>query len=184
MKFSRIAVLLAVLLSVAAPARADLPRGSRDDLKGARTVYVDAVVGARDLIEMRIRRDLPNLTVVADERDADCVLRFSFSNSSASVAEERDVTVTRPNPNYRTLSEDERRAGKMQEPVTIQVTEKETHWVMRPVDRLSGHVLRRLPSAALLPVLDYSIDVPDGLGGRSAETFARWFAKEFKKANK
>ena len=180
----RCAVTLAVALSLAAAAlaRPDLPRASREHLRGAKTVWVEAPVGSRELILRRIASDLPALAPVPSADAADIVLRFAAAPASAFLPEEREVWVTKPNPEYAMYNSWDREAGKPMPSATIQVREKEKHFVWKPVDRVTGSALRRLPSTALLPVLDYRFDAPRGSGPSAADAFAKWFVKQYRAA--
>jgi hypothetical protein len=180
----RSSATLAIVLSLVAAAHAfpDLPRASREHLRGAKTVWVEAPVGSRERIVRRIASDLPALSQAPSADAADIVLRFATAPASAFLPEAREVWVTKANPEYAMYTTSDREAGRPMPSPTIQVREKETRFVWKPVDRVTGTALRRLPSTALLPVLDYRLDAPKGLGPSGADAFAKWFVKQYRAA--
>src|SRR5215203_2697130 len=83
--------LLVSALALAAPALGQVSptvKGSREDLRGARTVYVDAghdrALG--EALAAELGRELPELSIAGEAEGADLILRFS-----RSVADERPV---------------------------------------------------------------------------------------------
>ena len=88
---SRPRLLTAILLTAALAATAlgqvaPTVKGSRDDLRGARTVYVDASYDRElgDALVAELKSELPELSIAEAAEGADLVLRFS-----RSVADER-----------------------------------------------------------------------------------------------
>jgi hypothetical protein len=73
--------LLATLSLIASTSLArqyQVTKGSRDDLKGVTTVYVDAREDAlRTLVADELRRQLPQLAQVSSPEDGELVVRFS-----------------------------------------------------------------------------------------------------------
>jgi hypothetical protein len=187
MRVHALAAVCVVLLAVSAatPVRADMPPGSREELKGLTSVYVDADPASRGVIISSLARELPRVSLVDRETDAEIVLRFTATSSFAYRDVQREVTRTVPNPDWRPLTDEERMEGKIEPDLVIRVTRWETESVYVPVARASGTVLRRLPSTALHGALSFFDEVTESGGTvQLAKEFSHWFAKEYRKANK
>ncbi|HQR37428.1 MAG TPA: hypothetical protein PLF26_03420 [Blastocatellia bacterium] len=79
----RVIVAAALLVPIAAFGHEPpvVAPGTRDDMKGATTVFVDTAVDpeTREAIVLELGRQLPNLRVVEHEEESALVLRFSTS---------------------------------------------------------------------------------------------------------
>ena len=160
-------------------------KGSRDDLRDARTVYVDVghdrALG--EALAAELRRELPALAIAADPEGADLILRFS-----RSVADERparrenwdqppysaDQTISRtPPPPRRAPLPSERTAGE--EPKAPGAFDAPTRFAF-------GAVLKRAGSGPMREAMSFKQPIRTK-ADTAARDFVRKFAKEYRRAN-
>jgi hypothetical protein len=161
-------------------------KGSREDLRGARTVYLDVghdrALG--ETLAAELRRELPELVIAAEPEGADLLLRFSRSVADDRPAHREnwdqppysaDQTISRtPPPPRRAPLPSERTAGD--EPKAPGGAFEE------PTRFAIGAVLKPVERGPMREALTFKQPIRTK-ADTAARDFVRRFAKEFRRVN-
>ncbi len=175
------------LVALAATATAQVSptvKGSREDMRGAKRVFVDTAYDRvlRDAIVATLAKELPDLQILDEQEGADLILRFS-----RSVADEKrdawedppfsaDESISRtPTPTRRVLRPDERPPGSPPDPDSLDPLDPPTRYAL-------GSVLKPVKDGPMREALSFQQPIRTKAESAAGD-FARKFAKEYRKVN-
>jgi hypothetical protein len=176
---------LAIALA-AAPALGQVSptvKGSAEDLRGATRIYVDADYdrALAEQLAAEIRRELPELTIVAEAKEADLVVRFSRSvaDGGRGVSDEPPFSADQTMPR-----EPPRPRARAPLPATTAAgAEPEAPSAFDRPDRYAfGSVLKRAPSGPMREAVSFKQPIRTR-NDTAARDFVRKFAREYRRAN-
>ena len=175
---------IAALAAAAAGQVARTVKGSREDLRGARTVYVDASYDreVRDALVAAIKTELPELTIAEAPEGADLVVIFSRSvaderRGGADISDEppfsADQKISRTSPPRAPRLPAARDMGD--EPDAPDPFERPSRYGI-------GSVVKPAPPGPSREILTFKQPIRTKVEA-TARDFVRKLAKEYRKAN-
>jgi hypothetical protein len=196
------AALLLCLPALAAFAQAEkIEKGSRDDLKGAATAFVDTNgdVVLRDFIVGRLKEELPELSVVESRQEAALVVRFvtavhelpmesGLGDPMTAMQHQSNPDYVPPPRNDRSLSGQAQRRRSESRIIPVQpmkrrpATDAPDARTRRIERRAWGWVFKPAGEDLLRQVLKFE-KIVRVKTETAAEDFVRKFAREYRKAN-
>jgi hypothetical protein len=185
-RFILTALAVAALAARATAQVAPTVKGSRDDLRGAKSVYVDTSYdhALRDALAAEIRKELPELTIAEAPEGADLILRFSRSVPDESdgrrgtwdeppYSADQTMSRTPPPPRRPPLPTEKTSADEPDAPDSFDA----------PTRYAIGSVLKPVPGGPAREALSFKQPIRTKAEA-AARDFARKFAREYRKANR